>query len=415
MVSPTFLLNVADWLAAPESHAVASDDQALLGALVLAAAHLEHLETLEAPAASLAAQLRSAASEIPPQWAMLADDEPFAMWLQAATVAEHRGAFRLSLRMLSELARLLSIKLRNDVRDDGSLIAERLALCCARRGRIARTMGELEHAMEWYGKAREAVRYAPVRDASPQASLGLAALALNRGNIPRGARLLMPLLRRGAGLPAVYRIPTHQLMAVVRRKQRKHMDALLHVWAAFDLLTTSDFRREQLVGTMAEIALEAGDIDAAARGFEVVLQSSTLPMVRVPALWGAIQARLASAPPHRDPLQDAPLLGFMAEVQVLKTQRLAPAAEVMVHLSDATLAIARADVRSATTALDEADRVAHSAGFFERQFMIEELRTRLRIDQLTGSATPSGGRAQEQQQRKRRVRHPALLRLLQIA
>lgn len=410
MESFTFIRNAAEWLASDEAGALAAVDSALTGQLALAAAHLEHQSIIELPADTLLVLLGEAAKDVPPQWTVLAANEPFTFWLQAATLAEHRGAWRLSLLMLAEIERVL----REQSVNDPSTV-ERIALCWARRGRIARTMGELEHAVDCYDRARRAVRRAPLQDAYPQAVLGLAAAALNRGNAPRAVRLLLPLVRAGTTLADLYRIPAHQLMAVVRRRQRRYVDAMLHVWAAFDLLNASDFRREQLIGTMADIALDAGDADAAARGFEAVLQSSAVALVRVPALWGAIQARLMQTVTlGPDKLrEDVRLQQYDEQVQALKLQSISPVVEVMVHLSDAALAVARADMRGATAALDRADRLAQQAGFFDRQFLIEELRSKLN----TSSVAPASPRLIADgvsAKYAKRSRHPALGRLLML-
>jgi len=407
-------LSAAHWLSSSEADTETAGDSARLSALVLAASSLEHLSAFEMPDAETRAQLDGEANEIPPQWAILDRDQPFTFWLQAATVAEHRGALLLSARMLVEIARLVREDRRTGKRGDAST-AECLALCWTRFGRIARTLGDLTQAVQWYEQARRAVRSSPIKDAYPQAVLGLSAAAINRGNIPRAARLLLSLLRLESALPAVYRIPAHQLMAVVRRKQRQHTDALLNVWAAFDLLTASDFRREQLIGTMAEIAFEAGDFDAAARGFEAVLQSNVVPLVRIPALWGAIRARLATIGTHRleHEARDERLHDHSREVESWKAQRLTPATEVMVHLCDAELAIARGDVESATTAIDRAGRVAKGADYFERQFLIDGLRAKLDSKSVAPDL-PSLHVTGARKTHSTSARHPALQRLFQL-
>src|SRR6187402_83574 len=153
MESPAFVLNTADWLASPEARQAAGEDPARLGPVALAAAHLEHLSAFDVPDEAWRAPLDEAASEIPPQWSRLDGAEPFAFWLQAATVAEHHGAFRLSARMLAEIVRLVREDRRVGQHDEAST-TERLALCWTRRGRIARTLGDIEQAVQWYDQAR---------------------------------------------------------------------------------------------------------------------------------------------------------------------------------------------------------------------------------------------------------------------
>ncbi len=422
------MLHAAEWLAWPlrvtEQNRV---DDELLGMLALATADLEHQSTLVAPRAALWRELQAALRHLPPQWVHLSSDGPFARWLAIASLAESAGALRLATVLLHHL----ELAVRADhagVRGgdaEGADLRERLALCWTRRGRIARTNGQLADAEAWYTQARRLVHSAPSRDGRPQAQLGLAALAVNRGNYPAVIRSLRRLTVQSAKVPALYRIPSHQLMAVARRKQRRFIDALLHVWAAFDLLDAVDFRREQLVGTMAEIALEADDLEAASNGFATVLHSNVGPLVRVPALFGAVRARIAVleraggalARDRRDPL----LGDFAAELDAMQVSSLAPSEAVLAHLAAAELARHGGSAASAEAALDAAESLARAVGLFERLFTVEEFRARLRsskreaasalsVSDPASSITRShSGRAVAASRR-----HPALERLLSL-
>lgn len=422
------ITNTADWLALPSTRsAPARVDDDYLGALVLAAADLEHCSSLLAPRAAVVSSLASAIDTLPPQWVYLDSQEPFARWLLLATLAEHWGAPTLASLMLTQLERIIRADSGNlRLRSMKAPTREYVALCWTRKGRIARTMGHLGDAVVWYQQAAALVSARVPRDALPQASLGLAALAMNRGNIPAVERQLRRLMRRSAALPSLYQIPAHHLMAVVNRRRREFIDALLHVWAAFDLLDGSDFRREQLVGTMADIALEAGDAEAAAQGFSIVLSSSVGPMVRAPALYGAVRARIQQLGAHPDhhssavtfvrrAREDAILAALAREVHTLQAMTLAPTESVLVFLASAEIAATRGALDAAEQALESAAMLADAVGLYDRQFHIEEVRTRVRsIAAPTLTALPEDTPPVISLDTGLSTRHPALDRLLQL-
>ena len=412
------LLHAADWLASAEAkrEEVRVDD-AHAGALALAAADLEHQVSLKPPRHAVWLELADAVRALPPQWAHLSNAAPVAQWLSLASLAEHWGALRLAWLILTDVERLLHVERPATE----ALAREYRALCWTRRGRIARTRGQLEDAAICYEFAAKLTRQRPWHDAHPQALLGLAALAANRGNIPAVERRLRPLLRESSTLPALYSIAAHQLMSVAKRKRHHHIDALLHAWAAFDLLDGSDFRREQLVATMADIALEAGDPHAAARGFDVVLSTTVRPLVRAPALYGAVRARLeqlgsvgttsrSAAAVGRDPI----LTGFASQLQALREASLAPTESVLVYLAVAELAIAWCDVPQAVRALDDAEQLAGAVGLHERQFSIDAARMRLHTVCAPVSATTHVALDTMASPHAAASRHPAFDRLLQL-
>jgi tetratricopeptide (TPR) repeat protein len=417
------LLHTADWLASQEgeSEPLRADD-ALVGALALAAADLEHQMSLVAPRPALAADLAGALSTLPPQWAHLPNQAPFAQWLALATLAEHWGALRLAIVMLNDLERLLRAERSTTamrIADAGT--REQLALCWTRRGRIARTQGQLDDAALWYQQAAKLTSRRPWLDAHPQALLGMAALAANRGNIPEVERRLRLLTQDAAILPALYRIAAHQFMAVTKRKRRQYIDALLHAWSAYDLLDGSDFRREQLLGTIADIALEAGDADAAARGFHVVLSSAVRPLVRVPALYGALRARLEQLGGHGSLAHalgliagDHALATLAQQLHTLRGVTLAPTELVLAHLAEAELSMAVGNVGDAERALDAADQLASAVGLHERQFLVDAARTRLRTAYAPLRAPVLEVVPTSPVLTAKFPRHPALNRLLQL-
>lgn len=425
------MLHAADWLVWSErSTERASDD--LLGVLVLAAADLGQQTSLDAPREVLWRQLHAPLATIPPQSAHLEMGSPFTQWLAVASLAEGVGALRLAIIVLHHLEERVRIAHAthsgHPAPGHRPTLHEQVALCWTRRGRIARTGGQLDDAARWYRQAQRLVRREPTRDATVQATLGLAALAVNRGNYPEVVRHLGGLMRSNAGVPSLYRIPSHHLMAVARRKQARYIDALLHVWIAFDLLDATDFRREQLIGTMAEIALEAGDLDAAIHGFATVLRSSAGPLVRAPALLGAVRARAQQAQrnvhgtrvftqPEALRAGDPPDVSFddlADQLQAMAEKSLAPTEAVLVQLARAELEASRGAPTLAEAALDIAENLARSVGLYERLFMIDAVRLRLARAAASSDRPPGSGVTPRADSTPRRTRHPALHRLLSL-
>lgn len=425
------LFFATDWLAW-DSRPLESTraDETELGTLILALADVEHLEALAPPRPAVFAMLRLGLEELPPQWHYLPNG-PTAQWLLLVSLAEHRGAWRLAGLLLTQLERLLTgstpsvaSTAAHEIIADGVAAApsaaESLALCWTRRGRIARMAGQLADAAHWYAAALRSVSRLGWQDARPQAHLGLAALALTRGNVPAAERALRPLLAVRLRLPALYQIPAHQLIAVAKRKRGLPLDALLHAWAAFDLLKHDDFRRDQLVCTMSEIALEAGDPEAALRGFRVVLASQQTPLVRLPALYGIARVLRLSPQCAEDSQQLATTC--LADVAHWLTRTLAPSDVVLLHMTRAELWTVLGDHVAALDAWTSAGTVAERAGLFERQFTIAAIRDQLARESAapTLGTAPGDAHANVTAARRERTvrsapqRHPALRRLLTL-
>jgi tetratricopeptide (TPR) repeat protein len=405
----------------------------LLGVIAVLANALVSQSLLAAPDDRLYEDLAADISALPPQVAHIDAQSPFARWLSVAALAEHWRELRLAqliVDRLSALVRDTSPRAKGAFTGgDAAYVltqdaAELAGICFARRGRIARSVGDLDDAIQWYRDAAQIVRARERiwRDARVLAELGLATIDTLRGNMPAVERRTLRILAYRPQVADFYRVHAHQFLALTRRKAGKYIDALLNAWAAFDLLDHADFRRQELVASMSEIALEMGDVLAAESGFAAVLTAAESPRVRIPAVVGLLQVRLRVV---SGALQDDSVAVACArELEDLLRTSLAPNDEVVSLLALAEFAQRSGQVAHTTELLDRADHVARQQRLYERQFQIEALRGSLNggLNTMTvmhsdvnlpmvpasinsAGAAPSASRAA-------RRRHPALQRLL---
>jgi tetratricopeptide (TPR) repeat protein len=358
----------ADWL---QLHARAPDSGSagdeLLGAIALLSSELEWLPTFEAPRAELFAALEGELAGVPPQSAHVDPSGAFARWMAVAALAEHHGEPRLAQLIVDRVADLVqsSADVGQDAPDDWR--AEALGLCWCRRGRLSRVAGDHDDAVECYRQAARLASALPWRDARPQAQLGLAAVAAVRGNWPEVGRRMRAMLNTPS-LADVYRIPAHQMLALAERKKGDLIDALLHSWAAFDILAHDDFRRQELMLTMGEIAADLGNVEAAVHAFDEVATVSAHLRLRSSAMVGGLRASL-----RRSSGPAAQLRERIAALRALVQEPLAPRDEVMVLIAMAEGALQLGETSDVEGWLASAGPLAHHHGFNEQQFRIEAL------------------------------------------
>lgn len=399
----------------------ATEHEERLGALAILASELERLPGLTGPVGAAGAARATIAhrlAEIPPQAAFVDQDGAFGRWMSVAAVAEHEGAPRLAQLIVDRIAVLLHTSLAGTT-GHGDRHREELGMCWTRRGRLARIAGKLDDARECYREAVRKVTKLPWLDARPQAELGLATVAVDHGNFPDAERRLTALLAHRPAVAPLYRIPAHQLLALAKRKRRDFVDALLHGWSAFDLLEQQDVRRQEILLSMAEIATEMGDLDAAAHGFDAVLASGPPIRVRVSALVGAVSTSIRWQQSRvLDARAGARLAEYAAKLEELLATALAPRDEMRVLLALVESASLRARPTGSTaTWLDAAARIATRHGFYEQQFRVDALRAQLYADVVPPVDAPSASPAPlpavaYDVRRVKPQRHPALVRLV---
>lgn len=418
----TPVVSTADWMAAP-TLAPSSPSPVLqerLGALAVLSAELQHARVLAAPSSLALDVVQREMTALPPQLAAVDAQSPFAIWMSVAALAEHYGAYRLAQLVVDGVRELVLAEYARTV--DAQTRAQRdelVAICWARRGRIARMAGAFDDAIECYSQAARDSRKHPWNDAGPLAELGLATVSAIRGNIPDVERRAIALLARQPQIFPMYRVHAHQFLVLVKRKRGAFIDALLHAWSAYDLLSTDDFRRHELVGAMAEIALDIGDVDAASNGFDAVLATDVNDRIRVSSLAGAVQVCLRRRQAGDGEGNITRLQSLMSSLQTMLERNLSPndRATALIALAEAEAGLGDRD--AASRWLVAAAETAADAKLFERQFQIEALQATLRaptasplssaktidVKTTTWSGVPEHASA------RGGTRHPALARL----
>ncbi len=369
--------------------------------------------------------LQSALAVIPTQLAFVPADTSHGLWLGLAALAEFRGAGPLARFVVDCLERHTGA-LRND---DVDAADEARGICWTRRGRIARLAGALDDAAESYQEALRVTRRLAWRDAWPNAQLGLANVEIARGNYPAAQRRMVSLLRHRDAVHPMYRVSAYQTLANTRRKRGDLLGALLDAWTAFDLLTPDDPRRNEVLISMAETALEIGDADAALRAFTQVLEHSLSLRVQVAAATGVLRARLLrsvrfqssmTAPHAASPaltieasVRPAPvaeatdaLTRSMGRVESLLTREAAPRERAYMLLTLADGARCIGEIERARTFARSAAELADSYGFHDYVFRADEL-----LAQLTVASAAVAAEESPDPVRGRVLAHAALVRL----
>lgn len=397
------ILGVGDWLSValaefPDDH----QGTAELAALVALASRAQQQVELELPPSALVSVLTGPSSALPLQLAHIDPGSSFGQWMAVAATAEHLGYVRLAQLLVDSIRMTLeSIAVRGAAADP--MIAEYCAICWCRRGRISRIAGQLEDARGFYLQACALLPQRSWLDARALAELGLCAVAADHGNFPEIVRRASRLLRQEPMPAAPHRFAAHHFLALAQRRRGRLVDALLHGWAAFDLVPVGDVRRPELLITLAEIALALGDLEAAEHGFATVAQGASVPRVRVSAIVGAIQAqvrRLGSGDRGRDAV--ALLRVRMTTLAALIGGALAPRDEARALLALADAHEALHERKLATVCTAAAASIAARYQLYELQFRADTGVHRLQDHSADASVSP-----------KSATRHPAVSRLFQ--
>ena len=346
-------------------------------------------------------------------------------WIEIAAVAEAHGLHDVSWDLLGGLRDCATPLL--SARDATALDA----FVWARRGRIARVAGRLEDAEACYREAIAKTPRAPFaerwRDALPHALLGLSVLAARRGNFPHAARLAERVLAPGDVVPSMYRLQAHLTLGLTFRKRHALRSAVSHLWRAFDLLTSDDALRAEVLATLAEVAIEAGAFDEALDVLLLILDWPLMPRVMIPALANLLDlvrrgqhdsgasaraARIARSDWGYRCLSDrseasvpSRLLGFAETIAHSEPANRAPSDQALIALAIAECSFAFNEIARATTWVAVAEAVATTHHFHEQQFRVEALRETLRTTADAPRDTPLSS-AQERLPEQPSVRRP---------
>ncbi len=275
-----------DWSGLPR---VGDTRLGILGLIAAGASLLRDAEQLPVVPAWLASALRETVGSLPPQYALGTVPAHLAAWLDVGAVSERMGGYELADFLVSCLAvHALAIP-------DTAMRAEMRALCAARRGRIARQMGAMTRAADFYDDAVASTRGRVSPDAWPQAVLGLAVAANMRGNLPEAVRACRRVLNRRSRVADLYRLSAHQMLVTIHRKRGDFGLAFEHAWSAFAHLRLGDERALELLVVMSDMSLAVGCAREALQGYTFALRHADVERIRIPAASGAARAAVREA------------------------------------------------------------------------------------------------------------------------
>ncbi len=196
---------------------------------------------------------------------------------------ELSGAFELAYATLHGL--LSSFGSRLSPRQRGNVLSQ--------QGRAVRQLGVWDAARDLYQEAMDLGYESDAMDVVARALLGVAVIALTRGNYPLAReefeRALANAVR--ANDPELIRLAHHGLFNCGFTSGDLD-SAMVHGWNVLRLCIAPDSRAEALMN-MAEICRLTGEHDAAMRVYVVAMEWTSQPKVRLHAMSGALQSAIA--------------------------------------------------------------------------------------------------------------------------
>ena len=200
---------------------------------------------------------------------------------------ERAGCFELALTTVSSVCQMLA---------RGSLTARLLAT--AHLGRVTRQIGELRSAVDCYTTVTNAALAINDGPVAAHGFIGLGNVAFARGNRPAQKAFFLRALELAVqGSPV--ELSAHQGLMVTANQQGELADALLHGWRAHDLAPQHSESQLEIINNLSSTALYAGFYAAALSGYDFVIQKSSIPRTRLPAIDGGIRAAARSGERNR--------------------------------------------------------------------------------------------------------------------
>jgi tetratricopeptide (TPR) repeat protein len=154
-------------------------------------------------------------------------------------------------------------------------------------GRIARTLGDLDRAIDLLHAAGDLGRATGNRELVVREALGEAVVARTRGNYPEARRCFEMALEGSGdlGLGDVQGM-AHQGLMIVCAEAGDFDTALAHGWRAVSSARAAGARVAEMLGNLAQLCARAGYDAAAMGGFSAALARASAPRVRLPILAG---------------------------------------------------------------------------------------------------------------------------------
>jgi tetratricopeptide (TPR) repeat protein len=165
----------------------------------------------------------------------------------------------------------------------------RAAHVLAQRGRVLRTLGRLDEALDAYRSAATAARQAGDAWLVARCEIGAGNALSHRGNYP-AAREAFNRVLKTVEEGSVFSGAAHHglLLAAIAAKQ--YDDAFAHGWHLFEAAGDDTASRVDVLTTLADLCLKAGRPLAALRAAQVAISLGPLPRFRLPLLGSAVLA-----------------------------------------------------------------------------------------------------------------------------
>ena len=232
-------------------------------------------------------------------------------------------------------------------------------------GRIARTLGDLDGALDLLHAAGDLGRADGVPELLAREAAGEAVVARTRGNYPAARTLFERALESGSaiGLADVVGLSHHGLM-IVTAEAGEFDVALRHGWRALSAARTQHAREAEMMANLAELCVRAGYDTAALGGFRAALARTSAPRIRLPALAGIAEAAAR--------LRDAARVETAARTIEAEASHVFPYETARAWLSVARARRTLGETMAADEAAERAAAIARAHGFFEVTHRIEE-------------------------------------------
>lgn len=243
---------------------------------------------------------------------------------------------------------------------DSSLDVVHRGRILAKRARSDWRLGRMEEAADQYRMVARLGREARSAELRIRAWIGYSTLAQQRGNYPqqrRYARRAAALADR-LGLRNLSRLG-HLGLMVSAGIQHRYEEAFQHAQIAYQHSLGNAIREGEILQNLGQLLVEMGDLGEAERLFAAVLSRPLPVRIILPAL-GGLAATAASR-------GDAARVAWVsAELKQLRQVTFIPRIELALAFLEAAPALALVGQSdSAERALEEAVRIAESAGYHE--------------------------------------------------
>jgi hypothetical protein len=265
----------------------------------------------------------------------------------AAADAEEAGALVLAREILTDLRELT---VHAPALDQGMILLQ--------LGRVARTLGDLDGALDFFAAARDVGAVGNAPELIVRVAAAEAVVARTRGNYP-AARALFESAMSGAqalGLSDVLGMSHHGLM-IVTAEAGDYESALRHGWSALSVARAHGAREAEMLINLAELCAKMGYDGASLGALAAALARTTAPRLRLPALAGVISAagRLGDAARVRS---TAPLIAAEASDRF-------PFESARAWWATARAHRALGEAELADAAAGKAAVIAHAHGYYE--------------------------------------------------